>query len=132
MTRADGRKMIVFWSVGNFVSTQINNRNMMGILAKVALTKDANGVRVSAYEAIPTVTHRANGTDFTTYMLRNYTDDLAVENQIRTIEPIPITVEWCQDYCTRVLGEAYDPATSSIHWSERPAQNTPITSPPTQ
>lgn len=118
MTREDGHRMVVFWSVGNFVSTQINNRNMMGILAKVALTKDASGVRVSAYEAIPTVTHRASGTDFTTYMLRDYTEELAAANQIHTVEPVPMTLGWCQDYCSRVLGEAYDRGACSIHWAE--------------
>lgn len=114
----NGHRTLVFWSVGNFTSTQTNNRNMIGLLARVSLTKDASGVRISSWEGAPVVTHRAHGTSFTTYLLRDYTDDLARENLVRTTDPDALTVGWCHAYCSRVLGETYDAGTGSIGWHE--------------
>lgn len=114
----DGHRTLVFWSVGNFTSTQTNNRNMIGLLAKVSLTKDTSGVRVSSWEGVPIVTHRSYGTDFTTYLLRDYTDGLAASNLIHTIDPDYMTVGWCHAYCQRILGEGYDPSAGEISWHE--------------
>lgn len=114
MERGDGHRMVVFWSTGNFTSTQTNNRNMIGLLAKVDITKDADGTRVTSYEAMPTVTHRAYGQAFTTYLLRDYTDDLAYANLINGIDPEGFSVGWCQRYCQRILGDGYDAGSSSL------------------
>ena len=110
-----GHRMVVFWSVGNFISTQTNNRNMIGLCVKLSMVEDGDGARITAYEALPTVTHRDYGTNFSGYLLRDYTDDLAAANQIVQVDPEGFSVQWCQDYCARVLGEAYDTETRSVH-----------------
>lgn len=114
LTGADGHRMVVFWSTGNYTSTQTNNRNMIGLLARVDITKDGSGTRVASYSAMPTVTHRAHGAGFTTYLLRDYTDELAYANGIHDIDPEQLSVAWCQRYCSRILGPGYDEGTCSL------------------
>lgn len=114
MEGRNGHKMVVFWSTGNFTSTQTNNRNMIGLLARITVTKDGNGTRVSSYEALPTVTHRAVGKGFATYLLRDYTDELSKANRINEVDPEGFSVEWCQQYCRRILGEGYDTESKSL------------------
>lgn len=52
----DGNDMPVFYSLGNLVSSQADNINMLGAMAHVTITKDSSGTYVSAYSATPLVT----------------------------------------------------------------------------
>ena len=110
-------KTLVCWSVGNFVSTQISASNMVGGMVKLTLAKDDSGARVSAYEFVPTVTHRVpSSRAMSAYKLEDYTDDLAAENTVWQIdEGRGSSVGWYVDYCAEVLGEAFDYDTLSVH-----------------
>lgn len=57
--RDDGSKALVIWSLGNIISTQANNPNLLGGFADVTVRKDyATGeVTISDVGFIPTVTH---------------------------------------------------------------------------
>ncbi len=57
--REDGSKVLVIWSLGNFISTQANKPNLLGGLADVTVKKDyATGkTSVENVKFIPTVTH---------------------------------------------------------------------------
>ncbi len=59
VTRDDGSKALIIWSLGNFISTQANDPNLLGGLADVTVKKDyATGeVTISDVGFIPTVTH---------------------------------------------------------------------------
>ena len=110
-------KMLVCWSVGNFVSTQVGASNMVGGMVKLTLAKDDTGARVSAYEFVPTITHRVpSSRAMSAYKLSDYTDDLAAENTVWQIdEGRGSSVGWYIDYCAEVLGEAFDYDTLSVH-----------------
>ncbi len=62
-TREDGSKALVIWSLGNFISTQANDPNLLGGLADITVKKDyATGeVTISDVGFIPTVTHYGSG-----------------------------------------------------------------------
>lgn len=61
--REDGSKVLVIWSLGNFISTQANKPNLLGGLADVTVKKDyATGkTSVENVKFIPTVTHYGAG-----------------------------------------------------------------------
>ena len=102
-TRKDGHQTLVYYSLGNFVSSQNQcELTAVGGLARVALVKDADGPRVEGYELWPTVTHMAAGTAYTTYRLADYTDDLAAQSYAG------VTRQGCEDLSRQVLGSAYD------------------------
>ncbi len=86
---SNGHKMLVYYSLGNFVSIQYYNYSMLGGLAKVSITKDSTGTYVSNYDMDFLVTHYTSGrTAVTTYLLDEYTDELAASHAILT-EPGP-------------------------------------------
>ncbi|SEH37178.1 MULTISPECIES: CapA family protein [Atopobiaceae] len=100
---AHGMRGVCFFSLGNFVSTQEDGNRQVGGLARVVLHKDADGAcRVASYELRPLVTHRGRGTSMTTYLLSDYTDDLAAS------AGSICTPEWVRDYVASVLGDGYD------------------------
>lgn len=82
-----GHRMLVYYSLGNFVSIQYYNYSMLGGMAKVSITKDASGTRISDYDMDFLVTHYTSGrTAVTTYFLRQYTEELAASHAI-LVEP---------------------------------------------
>jgi poly-gamma-glutamate synthesis protein (capsule biosynthesis protein) len=111
LTASDGRKVPCFWSVGNFVSTQVENYMLVGGVAHVTMEKAADGTcQVTRCSFVPTITHKGVGTDMTTYLLRDYTDDLAATNYLESngTDNTNLTVAWAQEFCLEVLGEAFD------------------------
>lgn len=117
LSAPDGRKVPCFWSVGNFISTQADNENLVGGVAKVTMTKDDDGkCQVTACSFVPTVTHKGIGSTMTTYLLSEYTDALAKTNYLKSNETdnTSLTVAWANDFCTQVLGSGYVPAKGEI------------------
>lgn len=106
---AEGRAVPVFWSLGNFVSTQAAKERMVGGMAQLSFEKGADGCRCSACRMVPVVTHRAQGTAFSVYPLAAYTEDLAAQNGIRAIGGCAdFSAAWCRQFCAQVLGAGFD------------------------
>lgn len=104
----DGRVVPVFWSLGNFVSGQARKDTMVGGLARVTLAFEGDERGVSSWQVMPLVTHRASGTDYTTYPLADYTEELATVNHIRTVSgQTDFSRQWCVDFCAERLGDAF-------------------------
>lgn len=109
-------RMLVCWSVGNFVSTQNDARNMVGGMVKLTMVKDAAGARVSDYAFIPTVTQKEPYTNgMAAYKLSDYTDELAEQSTVSQMAGEGATRQWYVDYCADVLGDAFDLDTLSVH-----------------
>lgn len=84
---SSGHKMLVYYSLGNFVSVQYYNFSMLGGMAQVSITKDSSGTYISDYDMDFLVTHYTAGrTAITTYFLDDYTDALASTHAI-LVEP---------------------------------------------
>lgn len=87
ITAADGSETLVYYSLGNFISIQYYNYSMLGGMAEVTICKDENGTYISDYDMDFLVTHYTAGrTEMTTYMLEDYTDELAARHAI-LVEP---------------------------------------------
>ena len=114
----DGNRTLVYYSLGNFVSIQYYNYNMLGGMANVSITKDATGTYVSDYDMDFLVTHYTPGrTVVTTYFLDDYTNELAAQHAILT-EPgekymkvnanYPFTVEGLKNLAEQVCPDLAD------------------------
>ncbi len=81
----DGNRMLCYYSVGNYISSQTQAEAMLGIMAKVRLRKNSDGeVEIADYGYEALVTHiSAEPGGFTTYKLADYSENLAEENIIR-------------------------------------------------
>ena len=114
----DGQhRMLVMWSVGNFVSTQAGADNMVGGMAKLTFTKDAEGARLSSYEFVPTVTLcQPYSRAMCAYKLPDFSDERAAQSNISSIDKgNGATQQWYVDYCAQVLGDSFDFDTLSVH-----------------
>lgn len=109
-----GKKVPCYWSTGNFISTSPSSESLIGGIAEVTLHKSKDGeCSVTSAAFKPVVTHLGMSTDMTTYLITDWTDELAASNWLNTeINPdtdnTNLTVEWANNFCTQVLGEDYD------------------------
>jgi poly-gamma-glutamate synthesis protein (capsule biosynthesis protein) len=104
-TKEDHR-MLVYYSLGNFMSYQKEAPRMLGGMANITITKDESGTYISDAGITPIITHYDHGpTDFTQYKLCNYTDALA---QIHGVSDIavqgPLTYQTILDLAKQILG----------------------------
>lgn len=114
---SEGRAVPVFWSVGNFISTQTRKDSMVGAMAQASLRFDGGGCEVASCTVTPVITHRAAGTAFTTYRLADYTEELAAANQVRGFSGCgDFSLQWCMDFCAERLGDAFDVASGQLVW----------------
>ncbi len=73
-------KMLVYYSLGNFMSYQKEAPRMLGAMAGVTITKDESGTYISEADITPLVTHYENGPadyHYGIYKLSDYTPELA-------------------------------------------------------
>ena len=78
ITSENGNEMLVYYSLGNFVSRQLEARNLLGGVANVSLNYDGEKVVISDYSFMPIVTHYdTTYTQFDVYPLKEYSNDIA-------------------------------------------------------
>lgn len=79
--REGGQQMLVYYSLGNFVSGQNEIERILGGMATFTLgktvTQDDITITLTDYELEPIVTHQEKEGIYTAYFLRDYTDSLA-------------------------------------------------------
>jgi poly-gamma-glutamate synthesis protein (capsule biosynthesis protein) len=85
--RPDGVSMVVFFSLGNFVSAQKNPQTMLGGMARVVVEKADKTAQTSAFELIPLVTHyEKDGSGFRVIPLADYTEELALRHGVGVLD----------------------------------------------
>ena len=110
---ASEHEMLVYYSLGNFVNWTsgtgegIANR-MVGGMAEVTLTKNEDGeVEIADYGVKPIISHVTSGPEgVTTYVLENYSEELAEENEIVS-QDSNFSREYCVNLCDSVWGDLW-------------------------
>lgn len=109
----NGEQMLVYYSLGNFInSTSDSGRGtadrMIGGMAKITVAKSEDGkAYIKDYGIEPLVTQLLYGTqEITTYKLSDYTEELALQNQILKQDSV-FSLEFCKELCGEVFGELY-------------------------
>ena len=108
ITGDDGHQMICYYSIGTFISGYAGDDYMIGGIAHVTFDKSGDTARISGYGLTPVVTHKGDGADETTYLLSDYTADVAATNGAGT------TVEYAQQHAADILGENYNAETMRL------------------
>ena len=80
LMREDGHEMLVYYSLGNFVSGQDEMPRVVCGMATFTVTRKGDRCFVSAYDMLPVVTHRESGGVTTAYMMDDYTEELAARH----------------------------------------------------
>lgn len=77
---ATGKKMLVYYSIGNFISHQTNLNQMVGGMAEITVERIDGKIQITSGKLAPVVdfyTRGGNGYKFSVYKLNDYTDTLA-------------------------------------------------------
>lgn len=91
----NGNKMLVYYSLGNFVSRQKEARNLLGGMAEVSLSYDGERVTIADYAFVPIVTHyNMDSAGFGVYLLSDYTDELAAGHGISQYDGAVSIARW--------------------------------------
>ncbi len=109
-----GHEMLCYYSLGNYVNWTsgygqgVANR-MVGGLANVTISKnDKEEVTITDYYVDALVCHVSEGTDgVTTYLLRDYTPELAAQNEIIK-QDASFSYEYCIELCNKVWGNIWE------------------------
>ncbi|MBQ1264239.1 MAG: CapA family protein [Oscillospiraceae bacterium] len=87
---SDGRVVPVFYSLGNFLSHQMQPQNRLGGMASMTIGRDENGVYVKEYALTPTVNvmmRREEGWfNYRPMLLEHYTDELAAKHRLQGMD----------------------------------------------
>ena len=67
----NGNEMLVYYSIGNFISYQKNIENLVGGIADVEVYKTNNGIKFKNYDLVPTITIK-DSNYISTYLLNDY------------------------------------------------------------
>lgn len=78
------RKMLVYYSLGNFISHQTDLYSLLGGMAQVTIEKIDGKIQISSAKLVPIVCHYKRGTndkfEFNVYKLSDYNNDLAASH----------------------------------------------------
>jgi len=97
-------RMLVYYSLGNFVSRQKEARNLLGAMADVTLKYDGENVTINNYKFVPIVTHYDRTyTKFAVYPLYSYTNELAALHGIALHDGAASVERW-----EKMINETFD------------------------
>lgn len=101
-------KMLVYYSLGNFISYQREAPRMLGGIAEVTITKDKKGTYISKAGITPIVVHYENNTPkyhYGIYELSEYNDKLASAHSVSSLATQgPLTYKGIYNLAEQVLG----------------------------
>lgn len=75
-----GKKMLVYYSIGNFISHQINLDQLCGGMAEITVERQNGEIKITNAKLAPVCDyykHKGDGYTFSVYKLSDYTDDIA-------------------------------------------------------
>lgn len=107
----NGNKMLVYYSVGNFVNGTaskghgVTNR-MVGGIADVTIgrNKETGKVEIIKHDAVEIVCHIGKGTEYTVYYMKDYTEEMAAKNLI-LLQDAEFSKSLCESIFDQVWGE---------------------------
>jgi len=112
MEKNNDHKMLIYYSLGNFISYQREAPRMLGGIAEVTITKDESGTYISDAAITPILTHYENGPvdyNYAIYKLSDYNDTLASSHGVSKLATKgPLTYDGTLDLAKQILGSWYD------------------------
>lgn len=119
LTREDGHQMLVYYSVGNFASTQDRVPRLLGGMAKITIEKriheEGTDFAIKDYSLKPLVCHWNYGTmEFGVYWLEDYTDEMAAKHGIHRVSDEAFSVQVLKDLYEKIMNTEVTPAKGKL------------------
>ena len=108
LTREDGHEMLVYYSMGNFISTQDEYPRLIGGLAEITVELKGQGdnaeLSFEDYTLEPLYTHYNHNTGvYTVYKFSDYTDELALQNGLNGKNGVTLSRQVIWDEFTKIM-----------------------------
>ncbi len=101
-----GNKTLVYYSLGNFISHQIELDQLCGGMAEIKIEKHNGEIEITTAKLVPIVCHYskndAGNYDFNVYKLADYTDSVA-----ETHAQSGATAEYFTELCEEIVDEEF-------------------------
>ena len=101
-----GKKMLVYYSLGNFISHQIQPFQLVGGMAEITVEKKNDKIDISTARLVPIVCHYKKGEsgkfEFNVYKLKDYTDEIASTHTQKTA-----TREYFEEYVKDIVSDEF-------------------------
>ena len=101
-----GRKILVYYSLGNFISHQLEPNQLCGGMAQITIEKNNGKINITSAKFQPLITHYRRGDsgkfEFNVYKLSDYTDELA-----STQAQSGCTVDYYNELVSDVVSEEF-------------------------
>ena len=119
LTREDGHQMLVYYSVGNFASTQDRVPRLLGGMAQVTIEKriheEGTDFTIKDYSLKPLVCHWNYRTmEFGVYWLEDYTDEMAAKHGIHRASDEEFSVQVLKDLYEQIMNTEVTPAKGKL------------------
>lgn len=118
LTDDEGHNMLIYYSLGNFVSGQETLKQLLGGMANFTIQKTVNGddtsIKITDAAITPLVMHYSyDSGDYTPYLLSDYTEDLASQHSVREIIGDEFSLENLQTKYDEIMSMNVTPSTKS-------------------
>ena len=100
LTGEDGHKMLVYYSLGNFTSTQNDLPSLLGAMAKITIKKDVKtgAIQIPEHEFIPLLMHyNHDSRTYGIYKLNDYTQELADQHTANERNPGEFSISYYKE-----------------------------------
>lgn len=107
LTREDGKSMPVFYSLGNFISNQLDSINLLGGMATLRFIKEGDFTSIESPAMVPLVTHYDSYFQATRVLfLQDYTQAIATTHGIHDYG-IPFSKELLTSIFDEIVSEPF-------------------------
>lgn len=116
-TATNGHRMLVYYSLGNFVSTQQRPETLLGGLARLTLEKAADGTVtfLEDYTLIPVVMqYDSDPKARSVYLLSEYTEEMAAKHRVHKYSSEEFSLKWLQERAAEIMGEGQTQQDSEV------------------
>lgn len=100
-----GKKMLVYYSLGNFVSHQTNLNQLCGGMAEITVERVDGEIQITSAKMAPTVNfyyNNGSGYEFTVYKFCDYTEDIASKHS-----KSDLTVDYVKNLVCDIVDEEF-------------------------
>lgn len=111
LQNAAGKQMLVYYSLGNFISSQKEPSCLLGGMADIKIIRDeeTGGLKILDSQLIPLVTHyNYEENEYTVYRLDEYTEELAAKHSVHQESDEEFTLSSLQSMADQAINASYN------------------------
>lgn len=104
VTGKNGNEMPVYYSLGNFISSQSDLQCVLCAMADFKIVKDSNGTHIEDAQILPVITHQASGY-YSAYLLSDYPAEMEQRHRFKSKYPNKFSSEYLLEFFNSIINQ---------------------------